>query len=105
MVNTAITDHEVNSQITVSLTDGTQKKFSQVMQDTAQGFSLTSDAGDGGGYYLGDGLCLGYIGTEDGHGYAMTIVLDGPSAERLLRTELQDGKAVRIFREKYLKIN
>jgi len=106
MINTAVNEHEVSSQIIVNLPDGTQKIFSQIMQDTSKGFSLVSDFGKGGGYCLGEGLCLAYVGAGDGkNDSAMTIVIDSPTVERIVRTELKDGNAIQIFREKYLKTN
>jgi hypothetical protein len=57
----------------------------------------------GGGRCFGEGLCISY--SEDGNGkaYATTIVMDGASDMRLLRTELENGKAIRFFREKLHK--
>jgi hypothetical protein len=92
MISTAVGSNEVKSQITVTMSDGTQKVVNRTMTDTAQGFSLISDDGDGGGYCLGDGLCLAYITSNDGHSYSTTIVIDSSSQERFLTTELQNGK-------------
>ena len=73
MVNTAVSDHEVKNQVTVNLPDGTQSKSTQIMQDTNQGFSMSSDSGTGAGYCLGEGLCLAYIASANGVGQPMLL--------------------------------
>ena len=59
--------------------------------------------GKGGGRCLGEGLCISYLEESSGKAFATTIAMDGPTDMRLLRTELQNGKAVRFFREKLHK--
>lgn len=106
LVSTAVGAHELHTQITVKMTDGTVMHFSQDAKDSDRGYSLDSpEMGHGGGLCLGEGICTTYVGTQDGHGYAQTLVQDGPAAKRVLRTELGNGKAVRLFREKYVKLN
>jgi hypothetical protein len=109
VVNTAIDEHDVVSQVTIGLPDGSQKQFKQTMRDTDHGFTITSDDGNGGGYCLGDGLCMSYVGTDDGHGNtsgdAVTIILDGNYSERVLITQLQNGKATQLIREHLVKLN
>lgn len=59
--------------------------------------------GKGGGSCFGEGLCISYLDSGNGKAFATTIVMDGAADMRLLRTELQNGKAVRFFREKLHK--
>lgn len=54
----------------------------------------------GGGYCLGEGLCLDYITDDQHNAYATTIIKDGPNQMRMFRTELRKGKAVRVYRER-----
>ena len=79
IVNTAVGEHEIDSAVTVVLPDGSTQKFSQTMKDSDQGFTLSSDYAKGGGYCLGEGLCVAYVDAGNGHAFAIDIVLDGPA--------------------------
>lgn len=66
-------------------------------------WSSQCNHGKGGGSCFGEGLCISYLDSGSGKAFATTVVMDGASDMRLLRTELQNGKAVRFFREKLRK--
>lgn len=92
------------SHVTVTLPDGSIRKHQCSMTYSSDSrWKSECDNGFGGGQCLGDGLCASYIEDSNGKAYAMTIVMDSPTAMRLLRTELKNGHAVRFFREKLQK--
>ncbi len=99
LTNTAIDDHTIQTKGTITFTDGTSQDFEQTMSGDDQGFSLASDAGKGGGYCFGEGLCESYVGTGS-HGFAVTEVIDGADQMRILSTELDNGTVVEFSREK-----
>ena len=96
--------NQIQSNVTVTLPDGTIHKQQCLMTETSQdGWKSDCDHGKGGGHCFGEGLCISYEEDSTGKAYATTIVMDGPTDMRLLRTELQNGQAVRFFREKLHK--
>ncbi len=96
---------DIQSQVIVSLADGKTLTYNcQIKKETPDSWSSQCDHGKGGGRCLGEGLCISYEKTtEAGIAFATTIIKDGPSDLRLLRTELQNGQAVKFFREKLHK--
>jgi len=95
---------QIQSNVTVTLPDGTTHKQQCLMTETSQdGWTSKCDHGNGGGPCFGGGFCISYVSNSTGKAYATTIVMDGPSDMRLLRTELQNGQAVQFFREKLHK--
>ncbi|MBX9767182.1 MAG: hypothetical protein K2X47_07925 [Bdellovibrionales bacterium] len=93
-----------NTNVTVTLPDGTAIKQQCVMTERTPGkWSSECDHGKGGGSCFGEGLCISYEEDAMGRAFATTIVMDGPSDMRILRTELQNGQATRFFREKLHK--
>ena len=104
-INTAVGDDELLTHVVVKLPDGTQEEYDQKMKDTSEnGFVIESKEGHGGGYCFGDGLCESYLDMGQGHGIAINMIMDGKKRMRILKTDLQDGKAVRFFREKLVKV-
>jgi hypothetical protein len=98
--------HAAQIDVTVTLANGNTLRSTQQMIDgDGPSFTITSDGGKGGGACYGEGLCEMYIDLGGGHAYATTLVHDADGSQRQLRTELQDGKAVSIFREKYVRQN
>ncbi|MGZ3688832.1 MAG: hypothetical protein ACXWP5_11485 [Bdellovibrionota bacterium] len=102
LVNVPGAQGGVDSSITVTIPNYKTLHFTQTMRDTPKGFSITSDQGSGGALCVGEGLCEGFLG-QDGNGIAMTTISDGPDTLRILKTQLENGKAVRIMREKYVR--
>ncbi|MBK7959922.1 MAG: hypothetical protein IPK04_01035 [Bdellovibrionales bacterium] len=95
---------QIRSNITVTLPDGSVQRHQCLMTETSHdGWQSKCDNGDGGGHCFGEGLCISYVEDTTGKSYSTTIVMDGSVDMRLLRTELQDGKALRFFREKLHK--
>jgi hypothetical protein len=92
------------THVTVTLADGTTQQHVCKMIEGSQGsWKSECDHGSGGGRCLTEGLCISYEDAGAGKAFATNIVMDGPKDMRLLRTELQDGKAVRFFSEKLHK--
>lgn len=92
-------DHVID--ITIHLPDGSTREVHQRMSpDEGHGFSLESEGASGGGLDLGEGLLTTYTTSEDGTAHASTIALD-EDGMRVVRYELVDGEAVRIYREVY----
>jgi hypothetical protein len=84
----------------VHLRDGTVKEMTCTMDQADQRWRSACGERKGGGYCLGDGLCLDYVADDADHAFATTIIIDGDDQMRMFRTELDGGKAVRFFREK-----
>ena len=94
---------QTETHVKVALSDGTQIQRTCTSTSLGVGWSSKCDYGTGGGYCFGEGLCLSYEEDASGRAFATTIVMDGPNDMRLVRTELQNGQAVRFFREKLHK--
>lgn len=96
-----------DSEITVQLPNGTQINLTCTNNSDSHGksssWSSECSHGKGGGRCFGEGLCISYLEDASGKAFATTIAMDGPSKMRLLRTELQNGKAVKFYREVLLK--
>ncbi len=96
--------NQIQSNVTVILPDGSvHKKHCLMTESSSESWKSECDNGKGGGHCFGEGLCVSYVEDGTGKAYATTIAMDGPSDMRLLRTELQNGQAVRFFREKLHK--
>ncbi|MCB0412212.1 MAG: hypothetical protein KDD22_06780 [Bdellovibrionales bacterium] len=95
---------KIDSLVTIALPDGsTHQEQCQITEKTSEQWVSQCSSGEGGGQCYGEGLCMSYVENGNGTAHATTIVFDGPSKMRLLRTELKDGQAVKIFREKLQK--
>lgn len=103
VVENTTSGNEIQNLVTVTLADGSFKKLQCIMTKSGDGWTSICDQGQGGGHCFGEGLCISYVADATGKAFATTIVMDGPSDMRLLRTELQNGQAVRFFREKLHK--
>jgi hypothetical protein len=98
------TDSLTLTNIVITLPDGSTQKEQCTMTETSdRGWVSKCGFGSGGGSCFGDGMCIDYEADSSGHAFATTLVMDGANDMRLLRTELQDGKAVRFYREKLHK--
>ncbi len=98
MVSEAVGKHELKSKITVTIKDHSETHVQTLKDSGNNGFDIESDHGEGGGYCFGKGLCEAYMGTQT-HGFAITIIMDGPDSRRMLVTELENGNAVNFIRE------
>ncbi len=85
--------------VDVALPDGRTMHFTQAVNGAGERFEIVSEAGNGGGYSLGEGMLVTYVG-EANNGKAQTIFEDGDEM-RIVRTELEGGEAVRFYREVY----
>ena len=104
VVNTQIAPHVIQSDATVTMPDGTQKVVSQKITENGNNWSVDSNLGKGGGACYGGDLCENYILGANGLAYATTIISDGPDTRRDLTTQLQDGKAVTMMRDKLTRL-
>jgi hypothetical protein len=95
VVRTATSERTTRADGTVTLPDGTKRTFWQELQYGTSGFRVTSNNGAGGGRCFSNAVCQTYE-ERDGRAFATTLVKDGPSTLRLLTTELDGGKAVRM---------
>ena len=100
--NTIISDTKTRRNVTITAADGRVEKIKCMVVKGAKGWSSDCSNGHGGGQCFGEGLCHSYV-KKGNKAYATTIVMDGPNEMRLLRTELVNGKATHIFREKMQK--
>jgi hypothetical protein len=98
------TGNQTQSTITINLPTGKTEKLTCSSTDLGkEGWKSACAQTKGGGNCFGEGLCISYEEDAAGTAFATTIVMDGPSDMRLLRTELHHGMAVRFFREKLHK--
>ena len=95
--------NKTQSQVTITLPKGQIITENCSITNDEKGWKSECGPSKGGGQCLGEGLCISYEEDGTGKAYATTIVMDGPSDMRMLRTELQAGKAVRLYREKLHK--
>jgi len=93
----------VHSKVTITLPDGTVKTNQCLNTHEEEGWKSTCEQGTGGGLCFGEGLCISYLEDVAGNAYSTSIIFDGESDMRLLRTGLKDGKAVNFYREKLHK--
>ena len=100
--NTPQENGTILSEVKIDLPDGSIINQKCDITHGQNGWSTVCENSSGGGRCYGEGLCQSY--TVDGDkAFATTIVMDGENSMRLLRTELHNGEAVRIFREKLNK--
>lgn len=103
LVDTLQSDGSVASAVTVSIPGQAALNFEYIFQDTPKGFSILSDEGSGGTVCLDTNLCEGYVGDDSGNGTALTLIIDGPTSFRSLKTELKGWKATSFSYEKYVR--
>jgi hypothetical protein len=83
---------------------GKEIVFWQEKTERGEGaFTLVTNRGTGGGCCFVNGMCQSLEHTDNGHGLASTMVLDGPQRVRLLVTELENGKAIRFYAQTLVK--
>lgn len=72
-----------------------------------KGWKKECDGGTSSGtmYAPQFGLGMDYYVAKDGLAYATNIILDGENEMRLLRTELNNGQATRVFAEKLTRVS
>ena len=100
LTRAAVDAQTVQAHGTITLEDGSVMTFDQTFtSDGGSTFRIESPRGQGGGVCLGDGLCQSYEDDGGGAGYATTMIVDGPDRLRVLVTQLQDGRAVRLVRQ------
>lgn len=91
----------IEQTVRITLPDGSTKEFTQQLAQRGRHLEIRSQQARGGGLDLGDGMLHTYVETGEGCAQAQTIAMDGDERMRIVRTELEDGEAVRFFRESY----
>jgi len=87
----------VETHGTVTTASGQVIPFRSLITRTANGFLTESERGTGQGSCLDPGICHGYELDAAGNGSTSTILVDGPQRVRVLVTELEKGKPVRVI--------
>lgn len=86
--------------VVVSLPDGREMTFDQSVEGPRERFAIHGTSGEGGGFDLGEGVMMTYV-EGGGKSFAQTIIRDSDTRQRMVRTELENGEAVRFYREVY----
>ena len=107
-VATNVFHPSVNSTRTetiLQMADGTSKTIAMSILVNGDSFSTQSNLGNGGGACYGEGLCENYIKDENGRSYATTIIQDAAGSRRHLTIIMDNGKAIKVLREKVMRAN
>lgn len=95
----SIGNAKVRADGKVTLANGQVIVFWQEIEDHGPtGFRLVSSNGAGGGHCFANAMCQTYE-ERDGHAFSTTIAKDGADKLRILITELDQGKAVRVIQQ------
>ena len=84
--------------------NGTTKSIVQKISIRGSSWTVESNLGTRGGACYGKDICENYITGANGIAYATTIIKDGADHERQITFVLQDGKAIKIFRQSLVRI-
>lgn len=87
----------VETRGAVTTAAGQVLPFRSLITRTPDGFLTESARGKGQGSCLGPSICHGYELDAAGNGATSTILVDGPQRVRVLVTELEKGKPVRVI--------
>jgi hypothetical protein len=87
----------VETRGTVTTSAGQVLPFRSLITRTPDGFLMESARGKGQGSCPDPSVCHGYELDAAGNGATSTILVDGPQRVRVLVTELEKGKPVRVI--------
>jgi hypothetical protein len=87
----------VETRGTVTTGTGQVIPFRSLLTRTADGFVIESERGKGQGTCLDPSICHSVELDAAGNGWTTTILIDGPQRIRVLLTELEKGKPVRVI--------
>jgi len=87
----------VETRGTVTTGAGQVLPFRSLITRTPDGFLTESERGQGQGSCLEPSVCHSYELDAAGNGSTSTILIDGPQRVRVLVTELEKGKPVRVI--------
>jgi hypothetical protein len=99
LTRTAAGPDRVETRGTVTTTQGQVVPFRSLVTRTAQGFVTESDRGKGYATCVDPSVCHSYEVDAAGNGTTTTILVDGARRLRILVTELEKGKPVRLIWE------
>ncbi|MGZ3773322.1 MAG: hypothetical protein ACXVCY_06035 [Pseudobdellovibrionaceae bacterium] len=104
VTNTDLSAGVTMSRATITYPNGSQHVTNQKITQSNKGWSSESDFGKGGGSCYGKDICLNYIQGQNGAAIATTIIEDSDIAKRDVSILLENGKAVKIFKDKLTKV-
>ena len=99
LIRTAPDTQTVETRGSITMSTGEVIPVNQKTTVRGNGFRIESNHGTGGGACFGAGICQSYEDAGNGKAFATTIVVDAPDRLRILVTELNQGQAVRFFRQ------
>jgi hypothetical protein len=102
--NTRLGAGVIQSDVTLTLDDGTKRVTSQKLTFKGSKWLTESTVGKGGGACYGLDLCENRISDGAGREFATTIINDGSFARRNVTFELENGKPVRVLRDQVVKL-
>jgi hypothetical protein len=93
----------VDTRGVATFSSGQVVPFEQHLRVEAGKFLLDSKQGKGAGFCLGADMCQSYEDRGNAQATVTVIVIDGPASVRVLITELDHGRAVRLIRQTLTK--
>ncbi len=100
VINSFGADNKVHSEATITTARGGKRVITQDLTIKGNRWSNISNLGKGGGACYGADMCENYLEDESGRAYATTIAIDSRDQRRNLTMILQNGKAIKVVREK-----
>jgi len=97
LTRTAAGPDRVETRGTVATADGRVIPFRSVIARAAQGFVVESERGKGHAVCIEESVCHSYEVDAAGNGSTSTILIDDERRVRVLVTELEKGKPVRLM--------
>ena len=104
VVNRQTSASTIESHAMMTSANGTTKSVVQKISIRGSSWTVESNLGTRGGACYGKDICENYITGANGIAYATTIIKDGADHERQITFVLQDGKAIKIFRQSLVRI-
>lgn len=92
------------STTTLKFQDGSEKIIRETVISQGRSWNVVSDLGKGQGVCYGQDLCENYTQDDKGQAVATTIVRDSDSHRRDLSVVLENGKAVKVFKDDISKL-
>jgi hypothetical protein len=96
LTRTAAGPNKVETRGTVTTTQGQTIPFRSSMTRTSEGLLMETERGKGYAACVEPTVCHSYAVDAAGNGTTTTILLDGAQRLRVLVTELEKGKPVRL---------
>lgn len=94
----------IESIVTITRPGGVQDVIHQEIVTHGNSWAVQSELGKGYGTCYGSDLCENYVQGSNGLDYATTIVNDGTSLRRNVTFVLENGKAVKVLKDRLIKM-